>query len=113
LPHCIVEYSATLGSRLSPSELMQNVYASALKSGLFEGPDIKTRALAYDNCLTGAEPADFIHVTLRILSGRTDAQKQHLTSTVLTGLTDLNLTQVSLTVEVDDIHRHSYAKQLG
>ncbi len=91
---------------------MQTVYEGALKSGLFEGPDIKTRALAYEDFLTGAEPRPFIHVTIRMLSGRTDAQKQHLSSTVLKGLAGLNLTGISLTVEVDDIHRNSYAKLL-
>lgn len=110
MPHCIVEYSETLRSRLSPSKLVQSVYESALKSGLFEGPDIKTRALVYQDFLTGAAPADFIHVTIRILSGRTDEQKQSLSSAVLTGLTDLSPAGVSLTVEVADIHRNSYAK---
>ncbi|MBN1007446.1 5-carboxymethyl-2-hydroxymuconate Delta-isomerase [Amphritea pacifica] len=110
MPHCIIEFSDTLAPRLSPAKLVQTVYEGALKSGLFQAEDIKTRALAYDHFLTGAAPADFIHVTIRILSGRTDEQKQLLSSTVLKGLTDCNLAGISLTVEVVDIHSCSYAK---
>ncbi|SEQ47715.1 5-carboxymethyl-2-hydroxymuconate isomerase [Amphritea atlantica] len=110
MPHCIIEFSETLIPRLPPAKLVQIVYEGALRSGLFEAADIKTRALAYDHFLTGPSPADFIHVTLRILSGRTDEQKQLLSSTVLKGLTDCNLAGISLTVEVEDIHSSSYAK---
>ncbi|WP_428034941.1 5-carboxymethyl-2-hydroxymuconate Delta-isomerase [Amphritea sp.] len=113
MPHCIIEYSDTLRSQLSPLTLMQTVYNGALTSGLFEGPDIKTRALAYEDFLTGADPAPFIHVTIRILSGRTDEQKQRLSSTVQKGLTEMGLTGISITVEVVDIHSSSYGKILA
>lgn len=61
------------------------VFSGALKSALFEadGRDIKVRAISDQIYLTGTEKADFVHVVLKILSGRTSAQKQSLAQSVL------------------------------
>ncbi|MCZ8499940.1 hypothetical protein O9929_27170 [Vibrio lentus] len=40
-----------------------------------DGRDIKVRSIASSNYQTGTTKADFIHVTLRILSGRSDENK--------------------------------------
>lgn len=55
---------------------------------------------------------DFVHVTLKILSGRNTEQKLCLSGAVLESLKTLGLTSVSITVEVVDIDRGSYAKIL-
>lgn len=108
MPHCIIEHSASLNSEL----LVSLVFSGALKSALFEadGSDIKVRAIAYQSYLTGIEKSDFVHVVLKILSGRTSAQKQSLTQAVLDELQQLGLQGCSFTVEVLDIDRASYAK---
>jgi len=108
MPHCIVEHSASLDSEL----LVPLVFAGALKSELFEtdGRDIKVRAIPYCSYLTGPEKSDFVHVVLKILSGRTVEQKQMLSRLVLAQLQTLELQPCSFTVEVMDIDRASYAK---
>ena len=108
MPHCVIEYSVETPTK----PLMKTVYDSTLASGLFDpsGKDIKVRAMPYTYQQNGAGLAGFIHVTLKILSGRTTEQKRHLSTTVLTALHDLGFTNCSLTVEVIDIDRDSYAK---
>lgn len=108
MPHCVIEHSASLNS----ADLVPAVFDAALASGLFaeDGRDIKVRAIAYQDYLTGQEKADFVHVTLRILSGRTAQQKQHLSQIVLQRLSDLSLAKCSITVEVVDMDRASYGK---
>jgi len=108
VPHCIVEHSASLNSEL----ILPLVFSGAMKSELFEidGSDIKVRAIAYHNYLTGSAKSDFIHVTLKILSGRTVEQKQMLSKSVLVQFQKLELQICSLTVEVMDIERASYSK---
>lgn len=64
----------------------------------------------HQHYLTGTKHADFIHVVLKILSGRSTAQKHMLSSMVLVKLQQLALPSVSITVEVLDIDRASYAK---
>ncbi|WP_375055497.1 5-carboxymethyl-2-hydroxymuconate Delta-isomerase [Zobellella sp. DQSA1] len=112
MPHCVIEYSTTLGRQLSPSALVTAVHQGAFDSGLFEEADIKSRAIGYDYHHNGGARRDFIHVTLKILSGRTPEQKEALSAVVLDALVGLGLKDISLTVEVVDIVRDCYAKRL-
>ncbi len=108
MPHCIVEHS----SAIDGNTLTALVFTGALQSKLFEadGIDIKIRALPYSNYQTGNEKIDFIHVTLKILSGRSIDQKSMLSQLVLQQLKTLSLINCSITVEVVDIDRASYSK---
>ena len=108
MPHCVIEHAASLDA----GALVPAVFAAAKSAGLFEpdGADIKVRAIAYDHYLTGPAKSDFVHVSIRLLSGRTVEQKQLLSQAVLAQLQTLALPRCSLTVEVIDIERASYAK---
>ena len=110
MPHCIIEHSANIAA----DDLLTSVFTGALNSNLFEpdGGDIKVRTLAYDNCTVGGKSANFVHVMLRILSGRDHEQKQHLSQSVISELKQLALPACSITLEVVDIDRESYAKVL-
>ncbi len=110
MPHCIVEHSPCVEAK----ELNQKVFLGALESGLFapDGSDIKVRSIVYENYQTGEVKEDFIHVGLRILSGRSDADKLSLSQSVLTQLESLNLSKASLTVEITDMDRDSYSKKI-
>ncbi|MFH1981491.1 MAG: 5-carboxymethyl-2-hydroxymuconate Delta-isomerase [Pseudomonadota bacterium] len=110
MPHCIVEYSKELEAKVSPSELLTAVYRGALKSGLFVSDDIKTRSVSYENHTTGERVMDFIHVTAKILSGRSDALRANLSNCILAELTLIDLSSITLTVEICDMDRASYAK---
>ena len=108
MPHCIIEHSSTINAE----QLNNKVFLGALNSELFEadGRDIKVRSIAYENYQTGTEKEDFIHVTVRILSGRSDTDKVMLSETVMTQLLSLSLSRASITVEVLDMDRNSYGK---
>lgn len=108
MPHCVIEHSVDINSK----ELISSVHKAALAANLFDaqGSDIKVRALPYENHKTGSVDISFVHVTLRILSGRTTEQKSLLTQQVLEQLSALSITQCSISVEVVDIDRISYAK---
>ncbi|MFM2642536.1 5-carboxymethyl-2-hydroxymuconate isomerase [Vibrio chagasii] len=108
MPHCIIEHSSTINAE----KLNTKVFLGALNSELFEadGRDIKVRSIAYENYQTGTEKEDFIHVTVRILSGRSDTDKAMLSETVMTQLLSLSLSRTSITVEVVDMDRNSYGK---
>jgi 5-carboxymethyl-2-hydroxymuconate isomerase len=108
LPHCIIEHSASLEA----DSLLPLVYQGALLSQLFEpdGSDIKVRTVAYQHASSGGQPMPFVHVQLKILTGRTLQQKQALSKLVLQQLTQLDLQGCSHTVEVIDIDRASYSK---
>lgn len=113
MPHCIIEFSDPVKNTAPPAQLVDAVYKAAFQSGLFEGPDIKTRASAFAVYQTGAQVLDFVHVTVRLLAGRTEAQKAQLSKLILDALLTLKLSNTSLTVEVVDMERASYAKFAG
>ncbi len=108
MPHCVIEHSENIDSDI----LITAVYQGALSSKLFEaqGSDIKVRAIAFKNYQTGNVDLSFIHVGLKILSGRNIEQKSQLSNLVLNELERLTLTACSISVEVIDIDRASYAK---
>ncbi|MCY9826943.1 5-carboxymethyl-2-hydroxymuconate Delta-isomerase [Vibrio chagasii] len=108
MPHCIIEHSSTINAE----KLNTKVFLGALNSELFEadGRDIKVRSIAYENYQTGTEKEDFIHVTVRILSGRSDTDKAMLSETVMTQLLSMSLSRTSITVEVADMDRNCYGK---
>lgn len=113
MPHCIVHYSRPLASRIPPAQLIQTVYASALASGLFQGKDIKTRALAFEDYQTGEQQQDFIHVEVRLLSGRTLEQRTALSRHVMDALLALGQQDISLTVQISEMERDSYSKHVS
>ena len=112
MPHCVIEYSKTLNSKVKPGELIDVVHSAVLESGLFEASHIRTRAIVYEDHVIGYPVKDFIHVTLKILSGRNQQQKKGLTDLVLGKLEDINLSSISLTVEVIDIERETYSRKI-
>jgi len=112
LPHCIIEYSASLIDVVTPQTIIERVHQAALSSELFSSDDIKIRALAFRDYSLSDGSQQFIHITLRILSGRSDEQKNSLSQRVLNQLLQLELSSISLTVEVCDIDRTSYAKRM-
>ena len=108
VPHCIIEHSSTING----NDLLPLVFQGALNACLFEndGSDIKVRALPFHDYQTGRSKLDFIHVVIKILSGRGASDKQNLSKLVLEQISLLNLKNCSITVEVIDMDKNSYSK---
>lgn len=110
MPHCIIEYSKELEAQIEPSKLIKLVHQGAVTSKLFDESHIKTRALAYTYYQTGISGNAFIHVTAKILSGRTQAQKADLSKSILSQFEKVALSSVTITVQICDIETESYTK---
>ena len=118
MPHILIEYSDNLPG-FDARGTMRRVNQALSASGQFEDQDIKTRITEVQDYLVGtADQAHaFIHVTLRLLSGRDLATRQHLANAVLDALKDslepVGRLQaaVQLSVDVGDMDRQAYAKR--
>ncbi|MEL0638220.1 5-carboxymethyl-2-hydroxymuconate isomerase [Marinomonas sp. TI.3.20] len=110
VPHCVIEHS----SNIDGNSLTSRVFSGAMDSKLFEenGSDIKVRAISFSNYQTGNDKASFVHVALKLLSGRNSEQKLNFSTLFLEHLKTLGLSGCSITVEVIDIDRNSYSKVL-
>lgn len=112
MPHCIIEYAATITEHLPVEQLTHAVYKGASQSELFNPSDIKVRAQSFEHFyLPGAEQV-FVHVNLKILSGRDLSQRKSLSESVINQLERLGIENAVITVEVNDIEKDSYAKKL-
>ncbi len=113
MPHCIIEYSH---SDIDVKALLKAVHAGASNSNLFEVHDIKVRAMGFDHYFVASDTEtmpDFIHVSTRLLSGRTDEEKLYLSNCILSAVCQsLTWFTGSVTVEILDIDRHSYSKKV-
>tara|TARA_R110000744_G_scaffold206105_1_gene324706 strand:- start:194 stop:544 length:351 start_codon:yes stop_codon:yes gene_type:complete len=113
MPHCIIEYSAKITETLPVEQLMHAVYKGANQSELFTAANIKVRAFAYDDFyLPGAEQV-FIHVNLKILSGRDLSQRKNLSDSVSNQLERLGIEDAVITVEITKIEKESYVKKVS
>ncbi len=111
MPHCIIDYSQSLAPYADT--LLSCVHQGALNSALFTEHDIKTRAIAYPYSQVGTANTPFVHVTVKLLSGRDTDQKKQLSQAILHSLQVCSLGACSLTVEVVDIDSASYAKAVS
>ena len=112
MPHLIIEYSEEIAADVDLDAVLDAAHAGALASGLFPEYDIKTRAIGYSRHRTGQTRDSFLHLTLRLLSGRDDAQKAALSEAVLGAIEPLLPRVVSVGVEIVDMHRESYRKRV-
>ncbi|PCI85896.1 MAG: 5-carboxymethyl-2-hydroxymuconate isomerase [Hyphomicrobiales bacterium] len=110
MPHCIIEYSKNLQKSIEPSALISVVHQAAIECGLFEPDDIRSRAVAFDDHQIRADKHSFIHVTLRIMIGRSTAQKQQLSREIMAALETLKLSSIIFSVEICDIDQTTYTK---
>ncbi|MCL1080219.1 5-carboxymethyl-2-hydroxymuconate isomerase [Parashewanella spongiae] len=108
MPHCIIEHSDDFNSSI----LVEAVFKGALTSRLFESQDIKVRAQPFSHYQVGFKRSAFIHVTLRMMSGRGYEQKVNLVQSVVEQLKGLNYDEVSITTEIQEIDERTYCKQL-
>ncbi|NVK73586.1 MAG: 5-carboxymethyl-2-hydroxymuconate Delta-isomerase [Oceanospirillaceae bacterium] len=112
MPHCIVEYSQNLEQEVPPADLLEAVKGACIASQLFMEEDIKLRSVPYKNFLMAGKEDAFVHVVLRVLSGRSLEQRQQLSHFVLEALIQFSLKDVSFSVEVCEMERETYAKKV-
>jgi len=112
MPHIIIEYSEDVADTVDIRDIVDAAHDGAMNSDLFPEYDIKTRAVGYQFHRTGQTRDSFVHVTLHLLDGRSDAQKAMLSEAVLGSVEPLLPGVVSVGVEIVDMHRASYRKRV-
>ncbi len=112
MPHVIIEYAEALESQVSREDLLNTVHQTVEQSGLFNATDIRTRTQSFDTFRLGVTQRNFLHITIKLLAGRTDEQKLMLTQSVIQAVQTLSLTDVLISCECLDIHKASYQQMI-
>lgn len=119
MPHITIEVSPAL-TGFDAARTLERVNHALAASGQFDDADIKSRVLRLHDVLVGTEgPAQgFVHATLRLLAGRSQATRAALSASVLQALIGSlpastgSLPPVQVSVDVVEMDRSTYAKQV-
>jgi len=117
VPQIAIEYSANLGGAFDARALAAEVHRLIAATVDTDLANCKTRLIALDDYLIGdGSPREaMVHVDLRILSGRSDAQKTALGEAVLEaalGYIREGSHHIQVTVEVRELDRANYHKRV-
>ncbi|MFL9924797.1 5-carboxymethyl-2-hydroxymuconate Delta-isomerase [Herbaspirillum lusitanum] len=123
MPHLFLEYTDNL-PQFNAAETLFKLNETLLGSGQFGPTDIKARATRLDLYQVGVQDMSkanqtqhaFLHVRLALLSGRTPEVKKELSDSLMAVLkascTWPDTTLMQMTVEMLDMDRPSYGKQV-
>ncbi len=113
MPHAIIEHSSNLHAGEGASSLCEVVHQTMIASGLFNANDVKTRIQSASDFRVGVKGAfgNFVHVSVYLLEGRTQEQKQALTHAIFDALsTQYHQPIEQLSVDIRDMMRDTYRK---
>lgn len=111
MPHCVIECPASIGAAVDFDLLVKAVHDAADSTGLFTPGDVKSRLTVYQHDLVGGRKDDYVHVTIGLLSGRTEAQKKALSRAVARAVCELLPHVHFISVEVRDFCLETYSNR--
>jgi 5-carboxymethyl-2-hydroxymuconate isomerase len=112
MPHFVIEYSHGLEKTADFDALMNAAHSAGAESGIMNPDDIKVRATGYDSFRFAGNIESFIHVTVSLLEGRTDRQKEHLAVLLRERLARCCPEVDSISIDVRDMNATAYKKRL-
>ncbi len=119
MPHLIIEHSGNI-KRKSIAALehkIQNIMQE--QEGNFDADQCKCRSLSFDEYLVGRSDqtiSSFIHITLKVLTGRSIQIRQNLSQKIIDFVqkfyADLNLStkRCDISVDIVEMERDTYQK---
>jgi len=112
MPHFIIEYTNALPGEHDIADAMRIALDCGASSGFIEKENIKVRMVPYTHVLFGDDRTSFMHLTLYLLAGRTDAQKEALSISLRDALNSRFPKVESISIDVRDMNPASYKKRL-
>ncbi len=112
MPHIVVEISQGVDECVDIKALLESLRNAAADTRVIEFSDIKLRATAYQEWMMVGQGDSFIHITCRLLSGRTDQQKEILAIALRDATASLARNITSISVDIVDMNAVAYKKRL-
>lgn len=113
MPHLILEYSANIAPNIAQADLLTHAHGAMLASGVFNAPDVKSRAYAAQDFRVGTQGTDasFIHARIYLLEGRTAEQKTTVVEAIFAALQTHAPYASQVSVDIRDMGRDTYRKR--
>ena len=112
MPHFIIEHGNALNRVDDKEKALQLAADCGASCGFINPDDIKVRLIPVADFLALDGRRSFIHITVRVLEGRTDEKKGSLSES-LRELFDENYPEVeSISIDIIDMNANAYKKRL-
>lgn len=108
MPNFIIDCSENVIRLKSADEIMQEVFDSALSTGLFTASEIKVRINPFSFYNNGNTLDDFIHVFSYIMEGRDAEQKSNLSKVIVSKLQSILPEVPQISINIQDFEKASY-----
>lgn len=112
MPHFIIDYSRDLERDYDINKVMQIAFDSGVASKVMQGADIKLRARPFDHYRLLNATDSFLHVTVFLLEGRSDAQKESISLLLRQNLVEYLAEVTSVSIDIRDMNPHAYKKRV-
>jgi len=116
VPHLVLEYSANITQEVDWSALFSRLHQATAAAGASLAA-CRSRAIRHETYYVadGQPGGAFVHLTVALLSGRTDEVKAEVTRRCAEVLVEeyrpsLESFDLHISVELRDLHRESYQK---
>lgn len=111
MPHCLIEGARTLEHHICADELLTLVHGTVMDSGLFKEGEVKVRLSLYDHYSVGGSQAEFVHVIIYLLAGRSDEMKKALSMAVVGALVERLPAVENVSMDVRDMRREAFSNR--
>jgi len=112
LPHFVIEYSRDVEENYDIAKVMQIAFDSGVESGVMQAVDIKVRARPYDHYRMLNDSDSFLHVSVFMLAGRTNDQKEHVALILRENLQSYLVDVSSVSIDIRDMNTQAYKKRV-
>ena len=111
MPHFVLDCSERILEQKTPKEIIEEVFNTAVSSGLFKTEDIKVRINPFTYYTTGGKDDDFVHVFANIMEGRTTEQKAKLSENIVSRLKTMFPEVPILSINIRDFEKATYCNK--
>lgn len=111
MPHFVIEYSRSIEDTIDMNEIMEAVFSAACQSGVMQPDDIKIRAIPFDYFKLSKKGDIFIHLTVSLLEGRSDENKEALALLLREKLSNKLKGVSSISIDIRDMNAITYKKK--
>lgn len=112
MPHVVIEYSREIEKKADIAKIMDIAFKATSSTGAINTNDIKVRAIPYDHYKLEPDGAMFVHLTLSLLEGRSDSQKEDISINIREELSGFLPFVTSISIDIRDMNPSAYKKRL-
>jgi len=111
MPHITIEHSADLANKWKIAALFDAIERAYSDSAIIVPQNIKMRAISCDHFRVAGGAAPFAHITITMMEGPTETEKQALSDKIFNAACDALAPIRHVTLDIRDMDPVTYRKR--